>query len=131
MLFSVKWEMMCICVVQLLNVVFDGTLARVCGRITRSTMAAPLLTSGGELVGVMHAVNRQGGGAFTDHDASIMMHLAAQGTTLLHNALLYHVRSCPSVYFSYLIQVYSQTVFIFSRFFGWIPWLNSGQWPGL
>lgn len=67
---------------------FSPEVDRQTGYRTRTVLAAPVRTSGGELLGVLEVLNKVGG-AFSEEDGELLEALASQAAVAIHNAQLY------------------------------------------
>ena len=74
------------------EVSFNPAVDEATGFRTRCVLAAPMLDSAGELVGVVQVLNKVGvgggGGVFTAEDEAVALHLAAQAGVALRRAVL-------------------------------------------
>ena len=68
---------------------FNPEIDRGTGFRTRSLLVVPLKNRKGEVLGVVQALNKQGGMPFTDGDVRIFHVLASQAAISVENALLY------------------------------------------
>jgi signal transduction histidine kinase len=68
---------------------FDPTWDAHGGYVTTSTVAAPMKNRHGRTLGVVQALNRRGGGAFTDDDELLLSALATQAGVSLENGKLF------------------------------------------
>lgn len=66
---------------------FNREADRKTGFRTRSIIAVPMIR-GEKLIGVVEAVNKNGDGVFTGHDAKVLSVLAAQSALIIENARL-------------------------------------------
>jgi HD-GYP domain-containing protein (c-di-GMP phosphodiesterase class II) len=67
---------------------FDREVDRATGYRTRTVLAVPMRSTKGEVVGVLQALNRRGGGPFTDEDEELLGALAGPAASALENAVL-------------------------------------------
>ncbi len=67
---------------------FNPEVDRATGYRTRSILAVPMWNTRGEIVGVLQALNRRGGGSFTDEDQELLGALAGPAASALENAIL-------------------------------------------
>ena len=67
---------------------FYGGVDRHTGATTRALLAVPLISAQGK-IGVIQAVNRHGGGTFSDDDLAFLEALAASVAVAIENARLY------------------------------------------
>jgi HD-GYP domain-containing protein (c-di-GMP phosphodiesterase class II) len=56
---------------------------------TKSLLCVPMRDAAGEVTGVLQALNKRGGGAFTDEDAELLMALGGQAAVAIENAVLH------------------------------------------
>ena len=67
---------------------FDPTWDQTTGYTTRSLLGAPMITSAGEIVGVIQVLNKKGDRAFTADDEIYLQAIAGQAAMSLQNAQL-------------------------------------------
>jgi HD-GYP domain-containing protein (c-di-GMP phosphodiesterase class II) len=56
---------------------------------TGSLLCVPMRDAAGDVTGVLQALNKRGGGPFTDEDAELLMALGGQAAVAIENALLH------------------------------------------
>jgi HD-GYP domain-containing protein (c-di-GMP phosphodiesterase class II) len=69
---------------------FNGSIDKQTGYRTRAILCVPMRSAEGEVVGVVQALNKKGGGAFDSEDEELLGALGGQAAAAVNNALLHH-----------------------------------------
>ena len=68
---------------------FNRTIDRSTGYRTQTVLCVPMRDAAGEVTGVIQALNKQGGAAFTAEDEELLLALGGQAAVAIENAVLH------------------------------------------